>query len=313
MDVLEKLFAKIPFPINIWLIEDCLTLKLQYTNDNYQNMLTDGMLLSAIKDTKFKDFLINKTRIDIINKNYITIYNFIDEHQFYELNISKNNLEYILSSISYKIRNPLTNIIGLLPVLKSCDKSKVAEYYKYINIIKESSGNIVGVANNIIDILNIYQDKINIKNEDHELNNLIRCCIEPFKNAMAKKNNKIIFKVHNAMPIKTDKLKFEQIVIIILDNAQKFTDNGIIQINVTKKDNSYIIKIKDSGCGMAKERQEFVNKVLNVDTEEIKNTIGTGLGLFICKHICKEMNIGLSYKSQEGVGTTFYLNVSIIQ
>jgi signal transduction histidine kinase len=186
---------------------------------------------------------------------------------------------------------------------------KKQEDNSYLNIVKESSGNIVNVANNIIDILNVYQ-RSGYNNADMELNAVIKECVNCFNVIAIKKKNKIVFKEVNPIIINTDKDKLVQMIINLIDNSCKFTENGVVQISIKNK----IVKISDTGIGISMEKQRIIDKIIDTriedfNFEESKGKV-TGLGLLICKYICKELGIKISYKSQNGLGTVFYLDMT---
>ena len=97
----------------------------------------------------------------------------------------------------------------------------------------------------------------------------------------------------------------------IIKNAIFYSDSGNIIFTVKKQfDNSIRIGITDHGIGIAQDEQsKILQRFYRTDESRSKNTGGTGLGLAIVKHICKAHNIKLSIKSEEGTGSTFYLDI----
>lgn len=300
LPIFKSVFSKIPFPIGIWQIEDSKIINL-YKNQNFISNF-DKEYINLHDD--HKNFIENKKRFDLINNKYIVIHEFISDDIFYELSLPTNNIEYILSSVSCKIRSPLTNILGLIPMLNINDNNT--------EIIKRSGLSIVNVANNIVDILNVYQNKIKLDITEVDLNVIIKKSLKPLKSLILENENKIIFKNNKKMIIKTDEKKLCQIIIMLVDNANKFTNNGIIEIKLNEKNNNKIIKIKDTGIGITEKKQKMINKLLNTKLEDLDDSDNSrvyGLGLLICKYLCKELNIEINYTSTEGIGTKFYLKI----
>lgn len=299
---LEELFLKIPFPIGIW---DIVNEKILMIRGNYDKTVVNSYLESCEIENLRQDiqnFIKIKGILKINTSKYIIQYEFLADNVFYEIFLPKGNIEFILSSISHKIRNPLTNILGLTSILKKNGDSNKG----YINSIKESSGSIVNVANNIIDLLNIYQEKETKKEDEVEVCAIIKSVLKQFKAISIKKNINIIFKDKKPLLISTNKDKFTQLLVSIIDNSVKFTNSGAIQISIKEK----TIKISDTGLGISNDKKKIIDKIIDINVDDHENNrLVQGLGLLLCKYICRDLNIIIKYKSTEGEGTTFYIGL----
>lgn len=295
---LRELFSKIPFPIGIWEIrnEKIFTLDQNYDADDYISDLKDGMLISEA--TIIFPTITKKDKYECVRSHYIVIYDFLDDSKFYEMCINTNNTEFILSTISSKIRDPINNVLGLLSIIKRTGDTN-AEYIKHI---KESCYSIVCLANNIIDVLNVYQGKHISATEEIEINSVIKDCISHYKLKADKKRIPIIFNDSKYKIMISNRDKFSQIIMNILDNSVKYTNSGAIRITMSNN----VIKIADSGIGIKDDKIQVLQTLLDPAQEDYDTCI-QGFGLLICKYISKELGIRITLKSTEGKGTKFYI------
>ena len=235
----------------------------------------------------------------------------------------------MLTTINYKIRNPLTNIIGVLSLL---DYSNLNDSNKkYMNIIKQSSYDIVSVAKDLIDIINLESDKIIITLENINIKKFVNECYNIISNDAKKKNIELISKLDKDIPhiIISDEKRLQQIIINILNNAINFTSFGniIVEISLFNKKNdinncpfdykvqksqkyNILFKIKDNGIGMNQKKQNSINNVLGIKKLNfIKSYKNPGFGLLISKCLCNLMGGNIWFKSEIDMGTIFYFNI----
>lgn len=227
--------------------------------------------------------------------------------------IQKSNKEIIksdkiktefLSNISHELRTPLNSIIGFSDLLENEYIGKLNEKQKeYINDIKISSLNLLGMINEILDMSKIDAGAANLTIQEFEISQAIYEVINIIKPLLIKKKQKLETKVQN-FTIKADFQKIEQILFNLLSNAIKYThENGTIKINAHQKDDNAIIEIEDNGIGIAQKNQRKVFKKF----EQIGNIQpnSTGLGLSITKELIKMHKGKILLKSAIGKGSKF--------
>lgn len=334
--IFEKLFDKIPFPIIVWRLED--------SNNNMINIYKNGMdetiqnidkinidnYISRFKEKnriKYKDFIFTKQKSEIDTCSVNIVLDFIDDSTFFELHHPKCGTEYILSSISYKMRNPLTNIVGILPVVQNYNKDDKT-FQNYISIIKQSSSDIISLANDVIDILNIQQNKVIVKKERILLDNLINNCFKIVNGLAVKKKLSLFSNIDNDVPkvVYSDKDKLKQLIVNLLSNGIRFTSVGGITLSVSlsrPEDNdifpyldvdepkyNILFKIKDSGIGINNEKKEILENIMGIKkTGGLKTNKLTGFGLYISAGLCNLLGGNMWFKSEEDIGSVFYFNI----
>jgi signal transduction histidine kinase len=264
----------------------------------------------------------------IITKEHIKIIlEYINDETIIEIHIDMDDNLYLLSTISHKIRNPLNNIIGALTLLDDLKLTK--EQKKYIGIVKDSSYDIVSVANDILDLINLSKDEIKLKFESTDIKKLLK---EVGIIISSDTNSKsIVFKINVGKDVPnvtmSDAQRLKQIIISLLNNGIKHTENGHITLEVSlfnkdendcpftyvdTKESMYniLFKIKDTGSGMNENSKNFAEKMLGINKKELAgNYKYGGFGLLISKHLCNLMGGNIWFKTEKDIGTVFYFNI----
>lgn len=281
--------------------------------------------IQILKDSK--DQVINNK----IMNNFI-ILKYIPDDIIIELNIQMSANVQLLSSISHKIRNPLTNIIG---ILTSIDKSKLTQVQKeHISILRKSSYEIIGVLNDIIDLVDFFHGELSLNLEKVDLLDLLNQCHNIVANDMKSKKLSLKIDIDDSVSkyIITDPRKLKQIIINMLVNAVQHLNIGGIFINVVifnedknygcpfkyvkskeSKKNNILFSIMDTGSGMDASKKNLVNSILGINNNNNLNISGIygygGLGLILSKFICNLMGGNIWFKTNDCMGTTFYFNI----
>lgn len=245
-----------------------------------------------------------------------------------ELQIPIDESLYLLSTISHKVRNPLTNIMGAINILEETLTNRA--HKKQISLIKKSSYEIIEVANDIIDIINLSRGEIRFHLDDIVLEKMILECIDIVRGDIKEKNLSINFSIDSNVPrkINVDTKRLKQIILNMLDNAINNTLYGTVHLKVSlfKKQDSVdyftfmeskppiynlIFRIKDTGQGIDNESKGFVDNILSIKSSvtDINNNKLGGFGLLISKNLCNLMGGNIWFKSEQDIGTIFYFNI----
>jgi signal transduction histidine kinase len=331
MGLFENVLNNIKFPVIVWR-GDSLDETTCIFSNCYSSITKGIKLIDYINDHNDIKNIYNDVQIDDITikqGNYSTIFSKIDDTIFSEIHYPECNSGYLLYSISNKIRNPLQNIIGMLLLIDNTNFTD--KQYKFLNIIKKSSYEIVSIVNDIIDIDNLEKNKIKLSFEDVSLKKITDTIQGIVLSEIERKKLVMTCNVNNKLPhiISVDKPRLEQIIVNIVGNAIKHTDNGVIELDISifknnpikyncpflyvlPKDDEYniLFKIKDTGRGIDDNQKKIINKILGIDkyfyTMTYKNY---GFGLMISNYLCKLMNGHIWYKSEIDIGSIFYINI----
>lgn len=237
-----------------------------------------------------------------------------------------------LSSVSHELRTPLTSIMGFAKLinrdfLKNFSplgdgmrklEKKSKRISKNLGIIASEGERLTRLINDVLDLNKIETGRM-------EWNDSLVSPIEVVKHAvdvvsglfMEKPHVKLIVRAPDDLPsLVIDEDKLAQVLINLLNNAEKFTREGTVFIEVSKTSlDRMLFKVSDSGVGIP---QEYLDKVfakfIQVAGDTlVKKPAGTGLGLTICREIVEHYNGEIWVESTEGVGSTFFFELPIPQ
>ncbi|MEO0901086.1 MAG: response regulator, partial [Bacteroidota bacterium] len=228
-----------------------------------------------------------------------------------ELSEVKTNF---LSAISHELRTPLYGIIGIASILKQ--EKPLAKYKEDITSLKFSADYLLALINDLL-----FLNKLDaLKNRELEkkpfhLRKLVRNITNSMEHMRAKNNNTFEIEITEEVPnyLKGDYVKLSQILINLISNACKFTEEGTITISIAPKETReecilLDFKITDTGMGISKEKQR---DIFDEFTQDMKSNDfqGTGLGLAIVKRLLDLHDATIDLKSEKNVGTEFSFTI----
>lgn len=216
-----------------------------------------------------------------------------------------------LANMSHEIRTPMNAILGFCELVESKDisESKKEGYYK---LIHKSGNRLLNIISDIIDISKIESNQIKIELKACNLNLLLKNLKSQFD---LVKTNKVRLITKCALPdnscaIITDEDRLAQVISNILENAYKFTEEGIIEFGYTLTEKEIRFYIKDSGIGIiAKDHQFIFERFGQSESGTEKAKEGTGLGLSISKGIIEALGGAIWLESELHKGATFYFTI----
>ncbi|MBK5192129.1 MAG: response regulator [Flavobacteriaceae bacterium] len=235
-----------------------------------------------------------------------------------ELTIAKDNAEkaslakaQFLSTITHELRTPLYAVTGLTHLL--LDESPTENQKEHLNSLKFSGEYLLSLINNILDLNKLEANKMEILDTSFNLEKRISDVLIALKNSADIKNTKLHFSFDPQIPkkLKGDPLKISQILINLIGNSIKFTEDGDIWINVKKNHQvgqQYFLhfEIKDNGEGITKEKQTAIFENFTQGSMQINRKFGgTGLGLSIVKNLLNLMHSDIHLDSDLGKGSSF--------
>jgi len=235
-----------------------------------------------------------------------------------EANIKLKELDQLksmfLASMSHELRTPLNSIIGFTGwLLMDMEGALNEEQRKQLNLVKSSANHLLDLINDILDISKIEAGKVDVCIEMFKFSEIVDDVINSTQPLANDKGLKIIYDIPEGLIIKSDKLRIKQIVMNLISNAIKFTEQGYIKINVKSLNNTNLeVIVLDTGIGMKK---EDINKLFipfqQIDMSSTKKHEGTGLGLYLCKKLLNLLQGDISVKSQFGKGSEFKFIIPI--
>jgi CheY-like chemotaxis protein len=220
-----------------------------------------------------------------------------------------------MSSIVHDIRTPANGLLGFLEILQEqIDDSRLKEY---VGHAKKSALLINELTTSILDGVSEGRETLNKEPQRVNTVKFFSDIAEIFSANMFKKNINYNIFIDPLLPkeIQLDSMKIKRVIMNLISNASKFTpENGSIEFSLRykAKEKKLHIFVKDSGIGIAKEKQKDVFKAFTQAEDDTKEKYGgTGLGLSICAEYVKEMGGKLSLESKLNHGCIFYFDLAM--
>lgn len=234
--------------------------------------------------------------------------------------MSKAKSEFF-STVSHELRTPLYGVIGLSSIL--LEEPALKKHEKDLKSLKFSADYLLALINDVLQINKIDSNKIEEHVSTFNLKKFIDKIAASFEYMCLQNKNKLNIHIDKEVPqlIEGNATTLSQILMNLVGNACKFTENGTIDIDITPEEITaekakLRFTIKDSGIGISEKDQERIfNEFSQVDNEENYSYQGTGLGLTIVKKLLAFSNSKINLQSEKGNGSTFWftLEFSIVK
>ncbi|MBP2831967.1 response regulator [Aquimarina sp. U1-2] len=222
-----------------------------------------------------------------------------------------------ISTVSHELRTPLYGVVGITTLLLEDSEIK-AKHKKLLNSLKFSGDYLLDLINKVLKISKIESNTEKLTKTPTNLSQLSQNLLYSFEYQAKNKNNELVLDVQDELPkvLSVDSLKLSEVLINLIGNAAKFTENGKIWLRIKilsiQKDEVTIrYEVEDNGIGIPEDKKEFVFEKFSQVGRESNTSEGTGLGLSIVKNLLEMMNSDIHLESKEGRGTKFYFDLTL--
>jgi len=282
-------------------------------NDEASRPLYLACLITDITETKNTEQILRRAKEEAENLNkQLALAIGEAERQ----TIASQAKSEFLANMSHEIRTPMNAVMGMAALLMDTDLNAVQR--DFVETIRQSSEALLGIINDILDLSKIESGMMELSNRSLDLYATVDEVMDLFAVQANQKGLELLYFIQKDVPqyIVGDATRLRQIIVNLVGNAIKFTENGVIYLGVsiatTSKDNCHLqFVVQDTGIGIHRDK---INKLFKpfsqVDSSRTRRFGGTGLGLSISKRLAEMMNGTMWVESIPGEGSAFYFTVT---
>ncbi len=236
-----------------------------------------------------------------------------------EAEAASRSKSQFLASMSYEIRTPMSGVIGMTSLLMNT--SLLPEQVEYIKTIQSSGQALLSVINDILDFSKIEAGKVELEEQPYNLQDCIGLALDLLSPEAARKGLELIYRIAPDIPqrIIGDANRLRQVLVNLIGNAVKFTEQGEVFLNVETVPEECLpgqsalhFFIKDTGIGISEEHQVSLFETFSQVHSRVSYAAGgSGLGLSISKRLVERMGGKIWVESQVGEGSTFHFTLRL--
>jgi len=232
----------------------------------------------------------------------------------HQLEVASQHKSQFLANMSHELRTPLNAILGYTELILDQIYGETPEKMKgVIERVQSNGKHLLGLINDVLDLSKIEAGQLVLSLADYSIKDLVQSvftAVESLANA-----KKLALKIEAPPDLPSgrgDERRLAQVLLNLVGNAIKFTDNGEVAIKAAAVNGSYTVSVRDTGPGIAPSDQaKIFEEFQQADSSATKSKGGTGLGLAIARRIVEMHGGKIWVESAVGMGATFFVSVPV--
>lgn len=274
----------------------------------------------AVRNYRHLKFSLLETKrtVTLLEKTKVRLTNAKAKAEEEKQNVIKANKakDSFLARMSHEIRTPLNGILGNLELIPSSELKPNKQNFLHTAIV--SARSLMEIIGDVLDFAKIEADKLELETKPTLLHHLFEETVLVMSTRAEEKQIALISSISPDVPkaVLADPVRLRQVMINLIGNAVKFTDQGSVNVSLSCSSTSgemstIYVEVKDTGVGFDPSRKNKLFREFEQDDTSNKTAEGTGLGLAICKRIVEKMGGTLDCDSNPKVGSVFWFDIPV--
>jgi len=236
------------------------------------------------------------------------------EFKSHELSKADKHKTEFLASMSHELRTPLNAILGYTELILDDIYGEVpAKIREVIERLEKNGSHLLRLINDVLDISKIEAGQLELVLEEYSFQETVHTVVTSLEPLAAEKELDLKIRIEPNLPYgKGDQQRIAQVLVNLIGNAIKFTEQGEIIVDITVADGRFLVKVSDTGPGLSDLEKDYIfSEFYQVDRKSTRSRGGSGLGLSIAKRIVELHGGAIWVESAPGRGSTFIFTLPI--
>lgn len=227
----------------------------------------------------------------------------------------RNTRREFLSNVSHELRTPLSYVQGYSRALKEGWYHSEEEKQQYVHLIHDESHRMTRLINDVFELSKMEEDRFPLAWELVQIENIAEAAVQKIKPQARQKGIDVSFDAEPALPAAAaDPMRVEQIFSNILQNAVTYTQEGHIDVTISRRDKQIWCRFSDTGTGIDEEHLPYIfERFYRTDKSRSRAQGGSGLGLAIARELTELHHGSISVQSRAGQGTSFLIQFPVAE
>ncbi|WP_242656454.1 sensor histidine kinase [Ruminiclostridium hungatei] len=242
-----------------------------------------------------------------------------------KLETEKNALEALnrlktefLGNVSHELKTPLTVMSGYAQTTKQLaqnpDTLEGGEVSRRMTLISSEAERLSLMVGQVLEVTRMEEGRMVMEPVRCYVDEIIHAAVETHYPILNKNQNRLDIRIESGLPaVHADPVRISQVIVNLISNAVRFTANGLITVSARREGSHILVCVSDTGVGIAAERLPHIfERYSKKHKSGVGQDTGTGLGLYICKHIVEQHGGTIWIESQEGHETKLFFTLPVL-